>query len=67
MEKQYHKFLPGERVLHEGKDAEVVDAYANGGILIRIGSRTYKSVLPGELEYCGPDGGEPRGLDVRFG
>ena len=62
-----HKFLPGEQVLHDGKKAEVVDTYANGGVLIRIGSRTYKAVLPNEIQLCGPDGDAPRGEEVRFG
>ncbi len=62
-----HTFLPGDKVLHDGKEAEVVDTYASGAILIRIGSRTYKSVLPGEIQLCGPDGDEPRGSEVRFG
>ena len=66
-QKQLRKFLPGESVLHDGKKAEVVDTYASGAILIRIGSRTYKSVLPGEIQLCGPDGDEPRGSEVRFG
>lgn len=66
-QKQLRKFLPGEAVLHDGKKAEVVDTYASGAILIRIGSRTYKSVLPGEIQLCGPDGDEPRGSEVRFG
>lgn len=67
MEKQFHKFLPGEHVLHEGKKAEVVDTYASGGVLIRIGAKTYKAVLPGEIQLCGPDGDAPRGEEVRFG
>lgn len=63
----HHEFLPGEKVLNEGKKAEVVSTYANGSVLIRIGSRTYKSVQPGEIQLCGPDGNEPRGAEVHFG
>ena len=66
-EQESRKFLPGEQVLHEGKKAEVVDTYASGGILIRIGARTYKAVLPNEIQLCGPDGDAPRGTEVRFG
>ena len=62
-----HKFLPGETVIHQGKKAEVIDTYASGGVLIRVGMNTYKTVLPGDIEPCGPDGGEPRGTEVRFG
>ena len=61
-----HHFLPGDQVLHQGQKAEVVDAYPTS-ITIRIGRNTYKSVLPGELQRCGPDGEEPRGTEVRFG
>ena len=50
-----------------GRKAEVVETYANGSVLIRIGSRTYKSVQHGEIQLCGPDGDEPRGEEVRFG
>ena len=64
---EQHKFLPGEKVLMRGRKAEVVETYANGSVLIRIGSRTYKSVHPGELDLCGPDGGEPRDPKVHFG
>lgn len=64
---EQHKFLPGEKVLMRGRKAEVVETYANGSVLIRIGSRTYKSVQPGEIQPCGPDGDEPRGEEVRFG
>lgn len=64
---EQHKFLPGEKVLMRGRKAEVVETYANGSVLIRIGSRTYKSVQPGEIQLCGPDGYEPRGEEVRFG
>lgn len=64
---EQHKFLPGEKVLMRGRKAEVVETFANGSVLIRIGSRTYKSVQPGEIQLCGPDGDEPRGEEVRFG
>lgn len=50
-----------------GRKAEVVETYANGSVLIRIGARTYKSVQPGELDLCGPDGNEPRDPKVHFG
>lgn len=53
-------------VIHDGKEAEVIDTYPTS-ITIRIGRNTYKSVLPGEIQRCGPDGGEPRGEEVRFG
>ena len=61
-----HTFLPGDKVLYDGKEAEVVDTYPTS-ITIRIGRNTYKSVLPGEIQRCGPDGKEPRGEEVRFG
>ena len=59
-------FTPGERVMHQGKEAEVLDVYPNS-VVIRIGRNTYKTVLPGDIELCGPDGKEPRGEEVRFG
>lgn len=61
------RYLPGEKVIHNGEQAEVIDTYASGSVMIRIGANTYKTVRPGELQMCGPDGGEPRGEEVRFG
>lgn len=61
------EYLRGDKVIHGGKTAEVVDTYANGALLIRIGRNTFKTVLPGEVQLCGPDGNEPRGPEVRFG
>lgn len=61
-----HTFLPGDRVIHDGKEAEVIDTYP-ASITIRIGRNTYKSVLPGEIQRCGPDGNEPRDPKVHFG
>lgn len=61
------RYLPGEKVLHQGEQAEVIDTYASGSVMIRIGTKTYKTVQPGELQVCGPDGGAPRGEEVRFG
>jgi hypothetical protein len=61
-----HTFLPGEKVRHKGKDAEVLDVYPKS-VTIRIGRSTYKTVPTGELELCGPDGEAPRGEEVRFG
>ena len=66
MEQTEHNYLPGEHVLHQGEEAEVVDVYPKS-IMIRIGRNTYKSVSPGELEPCAPDGGPVPGKDVRFG
>ena len=61
------RYLPGEKVIHNGEQAEVIDTYASGSVMIRIGNKTYKTVQPGELQMCGPDGGAPRGEEVRFG
>lgn len=66
MEQTEHNYLPGEHVLHQGEEAEVVDVYPKS-IMIRIGRNTYKTVLPGQVEPCGPDGGSVPGNDVRFG
>ena len=63
---KHHKFQQGDRVLHKGKEAEVLDVYTNS-VMIRIGRNTYKTVSPGEIEPCGPDGGPVPGNDVRFG
>lgn len=61
------RYLPGEKVIHNGEQAEVIDTYASGSVMIRIGNKTYKAVQPGELQMCGPDGGAPSGEEVRFG
>lgn len=61
-----HIFLPGDHVLHQGKEAEVLDVYPKS-VMIRIGRNTYKTVGHGEIEPCGPDGGPVPGTDVRFG
>ena len=61
-----HKIQRGDHVLHQGKDAEVLDVYPKS-VMIRIGRNTYKTVSAGELEPCGPDGGPISGTDVRFG
>ena len=61
------RYLPGEKVIHNGEQAEVIDTYASGSVMIRIGSETHEAVQPGERQMCGPDGGAHRGEEVRFG